>query len=299
MSLIDRDIIKPDCGLAFILLTKAKSKIIGIYTDLSNALKYLYLADEPANLYVSKVDKRSKPCINDSYDNYVGVFSFEGGGQDDLIYTRNLTGECEVVAEDKLINKIHYDEIIEESNQVMSAGFALNDYNQRAHEAVNNAIVRKFNLLSSWLVTRVNPKICTIIEHEIELDYNLTFQSNTYYQELSEQLDVLTIEEKVHALHKINKFIEEAISQNDMCDEISKQMDIEFEPDHFETNTNSSSESLGDMSELSDLFGDMCDLSDEESMPSLGKYKIHMGGEKKNKSTKNVTFKMTPEIINY
>ena len=320
MSLIERDITKNSEQLIFILLTKHKSKIIGVYTDLSNALKYLYLSDEAANLCVSKVDVRAQPCINDSFDNYIGYFTFVGENGD-LMYTRNLTGECEIVQESQLINKVHYDEITDEINQVAFSDVSLNEYHGRAHEVVDNAITRKFNLLSSWLVTKVNPKINVIIDNEIELDYNLTYESNQYYQKMSDQLDILTIEEKVDALHKINKFIEDAISHNTMCDEIAKQMDIEFE---FGQSEGSSTASLDKMEAVCDMFGDIddfdellndyvgpqsyCDtiiddsdsyakspeLSTAENESNKKKYKINI---KKGKKKKTVTFKNTPEVL--
>src|SRR5687767_1137696 len=116
MSLIEEDILQNKNPIIFILNAKSEAKIIGVYTDLSEALRCFYLSDEISVLFVNRLNYKSKPCINDTYECFIGKFYFN---DDNLIYERNLTGEIEEVADNNNLIKPHDFKLIkDELNQI-------------------------------------------------------------------------------------------------------------------------------------------------------------------------------------
>lgn len=225
MSLIAQDITQNEHPIIYLLTTKEDNKQIGIYTNLSVALKNLYLADEPAQIWVNYLNHKPKPHINDTYDCLIGIFYFN---EDNLTYKRNLTGEEECVSEkNTLIEKDDFMQIRYELDQIELAQKkkCLNDYHTKAHAIVDKAIIQKFNQLSALLTYKLNKQIKYMNEnYEMNFEYDLMYKANQIYQDSNEKLHTLTLEEKVVVVSSINKLIE---SVNDELT-ILKDLNEEF-----------------------------------------------------------------------
>jgi hypothetical protein len=208
MSLIKVDLFDCHEQTIYVLMTKKNVKIVGVYMTLSVALKSLYLADEVSILSVTRANRPSKPCINDTYDCLIGSFYFK---DETLIYKRNLTGEIEkIVDEKKLIAEEDFRQIENELNQIEKEqnNHSINKYHDNAHIIIDEAISKKFSLLSN-LTEKFN-KYITIanFDYGLNLDYDLSQKANQLYQEINGKMDRLTIEEKVSALVQIKQLIQ-------------------------------------------------------------------------------------------
>jgi len=234
MSLVEEDIIKNPKPLIFILNAKTEVKIIGIYTNLSEALKSLYLADEAAVLLVNYMNYKSKPCINDTYDCYIGKFYFN---EDDLIYQRNLTGELEQISDDQhLITSDDFKSIKDELDQIEieQKKKNINEYHEKAHDSVDKAIIEKFNQLSSLLTQKFNKQLARHNEeYDMNFEYDLTYEVNKFYQESNEKLNALNLEEKVETIKKIAEYISKITSELETLKELAKDMGEDEDEDEY------------------------------------------------------------------
>jgi hypothetical protein len=289
MSLVKADIVNSEEDRIYVLLTKEDSKMAGVYTDVSLAIKCLYLADEASLVKVSRVNHKPNPCINDTYDSLVGTFFFE---DDDLIYLRNLTGEKQTIDENTLLSTEHFEEVKKELEQVKHDLEPINDYNHKASDVVDKSIIREFNNLSKLLINKLTPKIQYFNdEYDMEFDFDLIHKSNRLYQQASEKIDSLTIEEKVDILRDIRKLIsrgeDEIVAVRQLAEEFDEELpdsDSSEDTDYFEWDPRF----MDNIDQLEDMFG--WSNSDEQEEPDLFEKKTVK--RKKRSSNKTVSFNL-------
>jgi hypothetical protein len=224
MSLVEQDILHNQKPIIFVLNAKSEVKIIGVYSDLSEALKCFYLADELGVLLVNYLDYRSKPCINDTYDCLIGKFYFK---DDELIYQRNLTGEIECISDNSvLIKPSDFQLIKDELDKIETEQQKreINDYHVKAHDVVDRAIIEKFNALSA-LLTKFNKKLAYHNdEYDMGFDYDLTTEINKFYQDSNDNLGVLTLAKKVEIIKKTDESISKINNELLTLKELSQEL---------------------------------------------------------------------------
>lgn len=204
MSIFVQDIINEKRKLGYVLCSEQGSSILGVYTVLSSALKGLFLADEKAVLRINYLDVKSKPCINDTYDTYIGSVYIN---DNEIVYQRNLTDECEEIEETDYIEEEDLLQIKQELEQIeeKKKKNTHNTYHTNAHDAAYKAIVQKFNQLSSLLTGQLSRLMKKANDHGMELEYDTFHKANKLYQETNEKMDDLTLEEKVDIIKEIEK----------------------------------------------------------------------------------------------
>jgi hypothetical protein len=222
MSIVEKDLKNNPNPLGFVLCDTNRSKIMGVYTQISLALRGLYLADENAMLNISVIDQFSKACINDTYDNFLGILLFE---KDVLVYRRNLTKESEAINDPKLlIDQTDFDLIKNELDRTDRAqnSRVTNIYHDCAHEAVDEVIIRKFNELSSIYEYRLIPLIMKINEQfDMAFDFESLHESNRFYQESNEKLVEMNLEDKVAMLDRIDELLAQANNEIQILKELN------------------------------------------------------------------------------
>ena len=226
MSLVTLDIINNPAPLIFILNAKSDGKVMGVANQLSAALRMLYLADETALLTVNYLGvggsaRVTRPCINDTYDCFIGHFYFEH--TDHLTYKRNLTNEIQVIedsetylTEEDLTAIQHELDRMETDHQHQK----INRYHAKAHQVMDEVITKHFNHLAGSLAEMsVKIRRCNQ-DYDLGLEYDLIIDTNQQYQQANQGLNVMTIEDNVALIQRmtlrLDQVDEEIIAMNEM-----------------------------------------------------------------------------------
>lgn len=252
MALVNKDVLHSKNKLVYCLTSKCeKNKTMNMSINLTDGIKNLYLADEPAKLEVICCDQISKSNINDTYGCIIGSFSFDG---DDLVYIRNLTGEKEEVDLNQNILLPHQlEEIKSENNKTESQLNLFNDneYHKKARKALYDRITVKFNQLSTLIFDVLNKLIDGCNEHyELDLGYEATTIVNQLFQDAEEKLPSYSLEEQIELIKQINKLIKSTNEEIDVLKTMVEGLDIDVKSDE---NEDISLEDLG----LDSLYGNM------------------------------------------
>ncbi len=281
MSIIDTDVVSPPVPLVFILRTNAHHKLMGVYLNLSQALKSLYLADESAILHVCTLNTTGKLCINDNYDCSIGHFSADQNNN--VIYQRQLTKECETVEDPSLlINEQDYQEIVGESEKSNTKPVVYSQYYSNAVTMVDKAIVTRFNHLSRLLTGPYTSLTFQMnSDYGLEFEFDLVAEANQFYQDSNSQIHQLSLDGKLVMLQQIAKYIERCQSEI----ETLRQLEKDFTQD--ETSTVEEGQQLS-----SATFNPPFVETDDPSWDDLGfiidaTYDDMYGGEANNLSTLN------------
>jgi hypothetical protein len=232
---------------------------MGVYLNLSKALKALYLADECAILYVCRLDTTGKLCINDNYDCSIGHFSADQSNN--VIYHRQLTKESEVIEDPSLlINDEDYQEIVGESQKSEVQSTEFGQYYSSAVKMVDRAIVARFNQLSR-LLTGPHTTLTSQMNNDygLEFEFDLVNEANQFYQESNSQIHQLSLEGKIEMLKQIASYLQRCQSEI----ETLRQLEKDFTEDE-------SQESQGPQQLSTDTFNPSYVETDDPSWDDLG-----------------------------
>ncbi len=215
-TLIEQDIINVTHDLVYIITLRHQPEIIGMYQNLSHALKELYISDEVTKLLVSRLNYTGRRNLLSNFDSLVG--SFQIGDNDELFYTRALTQEKQQIQPDKYISETDFNDIVTELDQYQKnqALTDLNPYHIKTIKLVDDVIKTRFETLAKLylndylrLVSQLNT------EFQIDLDYELLVASHKFYHQTQMTRVSMKLEQRIDVITQINLQITKC--QNDIA----------------------------------------------------------------------------------